>query len=119
MATETQSKIDVTRDVVSQMSDKVEAVHSETCRRKILLWLAGPDPSSNYHRGRRSRHASIGSWFVESGEYTQWKQNDGATLWLHGKPGCGKNVLLSTIVADILIECQSRRRAYLVYFFFD
>ena len=112
MATETQSKIDLTRDVVSRVSDKVETMHSKTRRKKILLWLVGPDPSSDYHRRRRSRHASTGSWFVESEEYTQWKQNDGATLWLHGKPECGQTVLSSSIITDILVECQSRTMAY-------
>lgn len=40
-------------------------------------------------------------------------------LWLHGKPGCGKSVLASTIISEVLAERQPSHVAGIAYFYFD
>jgi hypothetical protein len=40
-------------------------------------------------------------------------------LWLHGIPGCGKTVLSSTIIEDVLNQCQQNPAFAIGYFYFD
>ena len=101
------------------MGDKVEALQLETRRKCISKWLEAPDPSTNYNRARRSRQADTGTWFTHSEEFVNWKALDASMLWLHGKPGCGKTVLLSTIISDLLDERQRNHEITVMYFFFD
>lgn len=74
---------------------------------KIQHWLSAPDPSINYNRALQQRHEGSGNWFLQSSEYSSWKTERDSFLWLHGMPGCGKTILSSTIIQD-LIQCPSR-----------
>jgi hypothetical protein len=49
--------------------------------------------------------------------YAKWKTRSNSFLWLHGKPGCGKTILSSSIVED-LAESGSYSQG-LLYFYFD
>lgn len=40
-------------------------------------------------------------------------------LWLHGKAGCGKTVLSSTVIAQVLQECNVNSKMAVAYFYFD
>lgn len=40
-------------------------------------------------------------------------------LWLHGKAGCGKTVLSSTVIAEVLQECIVDSKMAVAYFYFD
>lgn len=40
-------------------------------------------------------------------------------LWLHGKAGCGKTVLSSTVIARVLQECDIDSKMAVAYFYFD
>ena len=40
-------------------------------------------------------------------------------LWLHGIPGCGKTILSSTIIEDVLQQCQQNSAFAVGYFYFD
>ena len=115
----TQKKVDSMKGFISEVDDKVEVLQLETRRKAICKWLSAPDPSTNYNRGRRSRQANTGIWFIESKEFSRWKCSSGSMLWLYGKPGCGKSVMSSTIISEVLNEHQSGHRTAVAYFFFD
>ena len=40
-------------------------------------------------------------------------------MWLHGIPGCGKTVLCSTIINDLMLETANYPDSALAYFFYD
>ena len=86
---------------------------------QILGWLAAPDPSSNHSKACCTKHPETGRWLLESLEYTTWKNNPASFLWIHGIPGCGKTVLCSTIIEDIVCSCRIDRRRALAYYYFD
>ena len=86
---------------------------------QILGWLAAPDPSSNHSKACRIKHPETGRWLLESLEYKTWKNNPASFLWIHGIPGCGKTVLCSTIIEDIICSCRIDRRSALAYYYFD
>ena len=115
----TEEKVDLVKDSVSGVDEKMEALQLEGRRKAFCKWLSAPDPTSNYHRGCRSRQANTGIWFIKSKEYIRWKGSSGSMLWLHGKPGCGKSVLSSTIISELHAEYQPGTQSTVAYFFFD
>ena len=86
---------------------------------KIIDWLAAPDPSTNYNRALKDRNPDTGLWFIEGSAYADWKNTPRSFLWLHGIPGCGKTILSSTILQNVLAECQAKTASAVLYFYFD
>ncbi|KAF2488658.1 HET-domain-containing protein, partial [Lophium mytilinum] len=86
---------------------------------KIRQWLSPPDPSINYHKALKQRQADTGIWFLESDEFANWKIDAHSYIWLHGIPGCGKTILSSTILQNVLQYCVDNNEKVVAYFFFD
>lgn len=86
---------------------------------KIRRWLSPPDPFTNYQKALKLRQAGTGGWFIESREYTRWKIEAPSCLWLYGIPGCGKTILCSAALRDVLRYCQDGSGRVAAYFFFD
>ena len=87
--------------------------------KKIHRWLSAPDPSSNYNKALRIRHAFTGDWFLKTDTFEDWLSKPGHLVWLHGIPGCGKTILSATIIQRTEDYCQSRSGSVLLYFYFD
>jgi hypothetical protein len=85
---------------------------------EIHQWLSPPDASSNYHKALKQRQADTGLWFLQSDSYIKWKKYGGSWLWLYGIPGCGKTILSSTILEDVLRHCDTPGQV-VAYFYFD
>ncbi|KAF4631092.1 hypothetical protein G7Y89_g7033 [Cudoniella acicularis] len=88
-------------------------------RQKIHQWLSPLDPSSNHNAACKKRQPTTGAWFVGSDQYEKWKTTSNSFLWLHGIPGCGKTILCSTIVQDVIRQYQSEPEFAVAYFYFD
>ena len=114
-----QEHVSSSNDVTLDVYEHVKSIKSAGRKKEILDWLAAPDPSTNYQNACRSRHAATGSWFLEGKEFSQWKMDANSLLWLHGKAGCGKTVLSSTVITEILRQCSCSNGSSLAYFFFD
>ncbi|KAH7905986.1 hypothetical protein BJ138DRAFT_973771, partial [Hygrophoropsis aurantiaca] len=84
----------------------------------ILKWLAAPDPSVGYNTALEKRCLETGSWFLKGEKFNEWKMKADIPLWISGIPGCGKTVLCSSIVKDV-ISTQSEAGSAYAYFFFD
>lgn len=89
--------------------------HTASEHLRIIEWLDGPDPSTNYNRALKTRTPKTGSWFIESKAYADWKITP-SLFWLHGIPGCGKTVLSSTILENVQ---QTKPDSAVLYFYFD
>jgi hypothetical protein len=64
------------------------------------------------------RQADTGLWFTKSDIYRKWK-TEACSVWLHGIPGCGKTILSSTVLEDVL-QCANHDPGTVVaYFYFD
>ena len=48
-----------------------------------------------------------------------WKHRSASLLWLHGKAGCGKTVLSSTIIYDLSKVESGGSKPVCLYFYFD
>ncbi|KAF2734842.1 ankyrin [Polyplosphaeria fusca] len=86
---------------------------------KIRRWLSAPDPSTNYQKALKLRQADTGLWLLESDTYKRWKTAATSPLWLYGIPGCGKTILSSTVLQNVLQHCQDDPGKVTAYFFFD
>jgi hypothetical protein len=86
---------------------------------KIRQWLSAPDPSTNYQKALKLRQADTGGWFLKGREYTRWKTEATLPLWLYGIPGCGKTILCSAVLHNVLEYCQQGPERVAAYFFFD
>lgn len=91
----------------------------DTKLEKIREWLSPPDPSVNYQNALRQRQPHTGQWFLDSDRYSKWKTEDGSTIWLWGIPGCGKTILSSTVIENIIQYCEGDPGRVTGYFFFD
>jgi hypothetical protein len=87
---------------------------------KIRHWLSPPDPSLNYQRALKQRQVDTGLWFIESDQYINWRADTASSpfLWLYGIPGCGKTVLSSTVVENVLQHCANEPGKVVAYFYF-
>lgn len=85
----------------------------------ILEWLSAPDPSINHREARDKHEPGTGQWFLNCPEYSDWILGETQCLWLHGKAGCCKTVLSSTIIEDVLHRVETRPRRACAYFYFS
>lgn len=51
--------------------------------------------------------------------YSEWKTDPASFLWLYGIPGCGKTILSSTVIQDVLQYCDDDPGKAVAYFYFD
>lgn len=103
--------------IAAETKNAVDGLVTQARKNEIYLWLSPPDPSINLQRGLQLRNGKSGTWMLQSKAYTSWKTTEKSFLWVNGKPGCGKTVLTSTIIADLQKSEQDIQT--LLYFYFD
>ncbi|KAF7539653.1 hypothetical protein G7054_g1964 [Neopestalotiopsis clavispora] len=97
----------------------IESIRKDTHPNEILQWLAPPNVSSNLNKAIKTRHVGSGYQFLNCKAYTTWKSGESSFLWLHGIPGCGKTILVSTIIEDLRKDQNQNPSHTLLYFYFD
>jgi hypothetical protein len=112
-----ETKLDSFKDALNEIQTKVDNQQVDRGLERIKSWLTPPDPSTNFHKALRRRHAGSGKWLLRDTSYTTWKRRPHSFLWLYGMPGCGKTVLSSSVVEDL--EGDSACSNTLLYFYFD
>ena len=73
----------------------------------------------NYYKALKDRNPNTGSWFIQSSTYADWKTTKRSILWLHGIPGCGKTILSSTILQNVLDQHHTTPNSAVLFFYFD
>ncbi|EXA31380.1 hypothetical protein FOVG_17351 [Fusarium oxysporum f. sp. pisi HDV247] len=82
---------------------------------KIKQWLSPSDYSTNANLARERRHPGTGTWLLNSPAFQEWKLGTRQHLWLYGLAGCGKTILITTIL-DHLLQLDTYTT---LAFFFD
>ena len=90
-------------------------------KEKILDWLAHPDPSEIHTEKScaRNNRAKTGRWFLDGDLFQKFKATPRSVLWLHGDSGCGKSVLCSAIINEILAVPSGGSQTELIYWYFS
>ena len=98
-----------------------EEQRANEIKEKILDWLAHPDPSENHDDKSRHRkdQAKTGRWFLAGNVFKEFKTSPQSVMWLHGESGCGKSVLCSAIIDDILEARSGDSPIELAYWYFS
>jgi ankyrin repeat domain-containing protein 50 len=73
--------------------DKLNEMKIKDERNKILNWLRGADPSTNYNTARKKHEKGTGDWLLQSEQFQTWKDANSHIMWLYGIPGAGKTIL--------------------------
>ncbi|KAF7972855.1 hypothetical protein HWV62_16888 [Athelia sp. TMB] len=91
-----------------------------TTERQIHTWMKALDTSPSYNAARKKHQTGTGSWFLNGSEFSAWKEGPASVLWLRGGPGCGKTILSSSVIENVVEFCELKptARGY-AYFFFD
>ncbi|OKL57360.1 hypothetical protein UA08_07438 [Talaromyces atroroseus] len=102
-------------DSIEDTRKGIDRLHLSNRQREVLKWLNPPDPSTHYNKALQQRHGCSGLWFLQSNAFAKWKIQPDSFLWLNGIPGCGKTILSSAILKDLLDTLPFQP----LYFYFD
>ncbi|KAH9060271.1 hypothetical protein EDB87DRAFT_623618 [Lactarius vividus] len=83
----------------------------------LRTWLSPADPSTNHNIARKAQNKGTAVWFFQGSIFVEWKST-GSVMWIHGKPGSGKSVICSSVIQDIMTECEAGS-PIMAYFYFD
>lgn len=89
---------------------------------ELMAWVCPYDghPLDNHQAALRSRQSGTGSWLTESAAFREWSQHDHGIFWLRGLPGCGKTILVSTVVEYVQSFLVAKNQGIaLAYFYSD
>jgi len=81
--------------------ERLKSMQSSEERSKILNWLGGSDPSTNYNAARKTHEENTGDWLLQSEQLRSWMDANGQIMWLTGIPGAGKTILTYVNTPDI------------------
>ncbi|CAD6581748.1 MAG: hypothetical protein ASARMPRED_000694 [Alectoria sarmentosa] len=107
-------------DLRGNVLDIVNSLHvaaSKDLIQRLSSWFSAPNPSSNLNTAQTKRQQDTGIWLLKSPNFLSWKAASHSFLWLHGKAGCGKTILSSTVVRSLLDAGKSG--GTVAYFYFD
>jgi len=64
---------------------------------QIMRWLSPLEPNNRHQDVRNDRFDGVGDWFLETREFREWRDSEGAAheavLFCSGNPGVGKTYL--------------------------
>ncbi|KAL1793099.1 hypothetical protein ACET3X_008081 [Alternaria dauci] len=107
---------------VSATAASVQALLSVEQSRElleILKWLDAPDPTTNHNEARTKYENGTGEWLLNSQGYKDWLSGSSPLLWLHGKAGCCKTILCSTVVEQVFSRVSGQHDVAFAYFYFS
>jgi DNA replication protein DnaC len=70
-------------------------------QRKIRLWLKPANLDDEQRRRQKEHVMHTNAWFLAHPSFQNWLEGTTRLLWAIGKPGCGKSILASSIVAQL------------------
>ncbi|KAJ4477612.1 ankyrin repeat-containing domain protein [Lentinula lateritia] len=80
----------------------------------IHKWLGAPDSSINLCTALDKKTSGTGNWIFHDPQYIHWMKQ-GGMLWIQGKAGSGKTILLSTLIESLQTDPQK----LVAYHYFD
>ncbi|GAW17393.1 hypothetical protein ANO14919_068500 [Xylariales sp. No.14919] len=105
---------------VSGLREAVRQAQQEKNRDEFLDWLCKVDPSVMYNGAQDKHESGTCEWLVRSNEkFKSWERSPSSVIWVHGKPGCGKSILSSSVVKHLQDRYTSDPESAFAYFFFS
>ena len=88
----------------------------------LIRWLSDIPYASHHAQMRKNLVVNSGQWLIESPRFKAWRKlSKPASMWLHGKIGCGKTRLMSSIIQHFLeqLDVHGESAARVAYFYCD
>ena len=85
----------------------------------VRSWLKAPDPIDVHSEACKRRHSSTGLWLVNDSAFQKWLKGENSSLWMSGRPGCGKTVLCSTVVQHTVQSHRNNSRTGIAFHYFS
>lgn len=92
--------VDVDRNTTN-LFKQFQSLSLDERKRKILQWLSPVDPSKSHEAALKIRQAGTNDWFLSSKELENWRYSERSFLWLSGRPGTGKTILMSSAIHSL------------------
>jgi hypothetical protein len=86
----------------------------EDRQRKVRIWLKPANLDNEQRRRQKEQVKHTNAWFLAHSSFQDWLEGTTRLLWAIGKPGCGKSILASSIVAHL-----HNQGLQPLYFFFN
>jgi hypothetical protein len=118
LMSQTKMQSDSIAQIAAQNQCILDAQQSDEFR-KIVAWLAPPDPGTNHDTARQRHESQTGEWLLKSSQYRSWKTGVVSHLWMYGKAGCGKTILCSTAIEDIRMTSEQNADTAFAFFYFS
>ncbi|KAH9017295.1 hypothetical protein EDB84DRAFT_694478 [Lactarius hengduanensis] len=83
-----------------EMATEINKMKRDQLQKDVQSLLSPPDPSTNHEIASEVHHRGTTIWYFKGRMFAAWKAS-GSLLWVHGKPGSGKSILISAIIRDI------------------
>ncbi len=112
------SAVEASIDQIADQNQRLLATQEAERYQRIVAWLSPSDPWINHASARQRHEPETGQWLLQSEQYLAWKAGTTSQLWLHGKVGCGKTVLCSTVIDDVQAHCSSTKNTAVAMFYF-
>lgn len=96
--------LSVLHSIVLSTERKITTMLSYEEQRQIdeaIARLHAQDQSQNHWEARSKHEEGISQWFTVLPQYLEWFGGLVNIFWVHGKPGCCKTILCSTIIEDL------------------
>ncbi|KAL8870000.1 MAG: hypothetical protein Q9174_003850 [Haloplaca sp. 1 TL-2023] len=107
-----------THNNVETLLKKTSTTQNVVLQESVFKWLSAPDPSINHSEAMSKQKNAKCRWFLECERYSNWKSEPHSSMWIHGRPGCGKTMLSSYIIDDLETSCQQDPEKAIAYFYF-
>ena len=110
-----------TRTQAADIAAKVQTLVSAEDTKKlieILKWLDAPNRSIEHDGARKKHQKGTGEWLLQGKHYQDWVSGASPLLWLHGKAGCCKTVLSSSVIQDLKLRIAHQPGTALAFFYF-
>ena len=104
-----------TRSLFKQFRD----ISLDDQKRRILQWLSPVDPSISHEVALKIRQAGTNSWFLSCKEFENWRDSENSFLWLSGRPGSGKTILMSSAIHSLQQYSGEKEPPLLAYLYCD
>jgi hypothetical protein len=70
-------------------------------QKKVRMWLKPANLDDEQRRREKEHVKPTNAWFLAHPSFQNWLKGTTRVLWVIGKPGCGKSILASSIVAQL------------------
>ena len=106
------------RRIAIQLSELYDSLERSE-REKVFRWLSSTHYTGHQNSKVRTFLPNSGRWLLAKQTYKDWRKSSvSSILWLHGIPGSGKSMLVSSVIAELQAEgLEEQQPTPLAYYY--